>query len=181
MIAENELKARVLKLEGELEVREAIIVCTSALNLFPSSVYKYSLKRITGLIPCVLLSVKTIVVLHITFPLICLLLCNKWDVIELHNSPVSEIYTDGEFWVLSFIQICLASCPDDPARDWREWHTFPPGWDSPTGESAGAQRERGDPAGEGNGQGEESQWGGRHFPRIGYKRGAETLKYFFYQ
>ncbi len=59
MIAENELKARVLKLEGELEVREVIIVCTSALIWFPSSVYKYSLKRITGLIPCVLLSVKT--------------------------------------------------------------------------------------------------------------------------
>lgn len=100
MIAENELKAKVLKLEGELEVREVIIVCSSALIWFASSVYKYSLKRITGLSPCVLLSVKTIVVLHITFPLICLLLCNKWDVFELHNSPVSEIYTDGEFWVL---------------------------------------------------------------------------------
>lgn len=71
------------------------------------------------------------------------------------------------------VQIHLASCPDGPACDGRGRHTFPPGWDSPTGESPGAQRERGDPAGEGNGQGEESQWGGRHFQRLGYKRVPE--------
>lgn len=124
------------------------------------------LKRITGLIPCVLLSVITIIVPYVTFPLICLLL---WKEERCHWAAQLTSVTDGEFWILSFIQIRLTSCPDGPAHGGRGGHTFPPGWDPPTGESPGAQGERGDPAGERNGQGKESQWGGRqHFPWIGY-------------
>lgn len=70
------------------------------------------LKRITGLIPCVLLSVITIIVPHITFHIICLLL---WKEERCHWAAQLTSVTDGEFWVLSFIRNRLTSCPDGPA------------------------------------------------------------------